>query len=601
MQFSGWFISAFVLLALFVIALLIRLRAHISIIAKQILAAIPVVIIGLSLFLQVNRSITTDTLYADRYLVLGERAMAATSLVDAERFVQINWNEPEKDTYFQEIKAVFAELGGYSEVSWWSSDQDLAPFWDSTTEINEDGSMHSSSLAVYRAYRVLGDRALSAIYDGEPVNLDATYLESMSDDTDVVSLLKENKLPVHDKVFDVEDEGYWLSFYAPLWNDGNLVGFIEASEPSLSIEARVNRLNDFTLMMTALLMFAPIVLVIFVLVFTLRALRRLKAGAEAVAAGDYTVHLKAKSRDEAGDIAKAFNTMAASVKASVESITETSKGYSRFVPAELITALGKPSIREVAPGAHVDLDASNLFVSTPSFEDYSNEDFFKILNRFYETITPPIVDSGGIIGHFSATTLSAIYEGGIASALDSAIATYAALDDLNSELAEQGRAPIVCHAMLSHSNTLLGVAGTNQRLGIITISPLGNQTEKIAKLGRICGCRLLVAQSAFHALGVDVMHYRYRWVGYVQVEGARMRLYDFFFCEKPSLRRAKEQSKDIFERGVGLYYERRYQEASTLFVQVVKAVPEDNVAKEYLYRCHALQKAGQAPTELMVV
>jgi HAMP domain-containing protein len=601
MHFSRWIIAMFVLLVLLAIALLIRLRAHISIITKQILAAVPAVIIGLALFLSANRCTTTETIYADRYLALGERATWVASLIDAERFAKIDWDKPESDPYYQEIKAAFDGLSGYSEVSWWQPSEEPIPFWDPATGVNADGSLHHSGLVAYRAYHVTEGIAYTALYDGVPVSLGATYLESTLSDMDIVSLLNENELPVHARVFDAEDEGYWLSFYAPLWHEESLVGFVEVSEPGLNIEVRVSRLNTLALMIAAVLMFVALSLVIFVLAFTLRRLGRLKSSAEAVAAGDYSVHVKANSRDEAGDIAKAFNIMAASVKESIEDITETSKGYSRFVPAELITALGKPSIREVAPGAHIDINASNLFVSTPSFVDHSNEDFFKMLNYYYETVIPPIVDSGGIIGHFSATSLSAIYEGGIASALDSAIATYAALDGFNLLLAEQGRSPIVCHALLGHSNILLGVAGTNQRLDIITVSPLGNRTEKIAQLGRICGCRLLVAQSAFEALGTNVTHYPYRWAGYVQVEDRWLRLYDFYFCEVPTLRRAKEQSKDTFERGVGLYYERRYQEASALFVQAVKIAPEDSLAKEYLYRCHTFEKAGQEPTELMVM
>jgi HAMP domain-containing protein len=601
MQLGRWAVSFIILLALLAAALFIRLRTHVSIIAKQILAAVPVVIVGLLLFMYFSRSLMTDTLYADRYLVLGEQATTATSLIDADRFARIDWDNPEDDAYYQEIKNILEGLSGYSEVSWWQSPTEIVPYWDSTIEIGENGSMHNSSLVDYRAYYVSGSTAYTAVYDGAPANLEASYRESMLSDMDVLSLLNENKLPVHASVFDARDEEYWLSFYAPLWSRGNLVGYIEASEPSLNIEARVDTLNNLALGVIALLMFVPLVLIVFVLVFTLRRLGRLKAGAEAVAAGDYSVYVKVDSRDEAGDIAKAFNTMAASVKESVEDITKTSEGYSRFVPAELIAALGKPSIREVTPGAHVDVEASNLFISTPSFAEYSDEDLFRMLNYYYETVIPPIVDSGGIISHFSSANLSVIYEGGIVSALDSAIATYATLDGLNRLLVEQGNPPIVCHALLSHSKTLLGVAGTNRRLDIITVSPLGNRTEKIAELGRVCGCRLLVAQSAFEALGTAVTHYPYRWAGYIRSDRGQPRVYDFYFCEAPALRRGKEQSKDIFEYGVGLYYEGRYQEASTYFVQVVKVAPDDGLAREYLHRCHALEKAGQMPTELVAL
>ncbi|MDR0350962.1 MAG: HAMP domain-containing protein, partial [Coriobacteriales bacterium] len=561
--------SLALLSVLCVIVLRIRLRAHISIVIKQILAAVAVIVVGLSLLLAFNRILVTDTLRSDRYLALGERAAAVGALIDSERFMRIDWDKPIQDDYYQEVKGLFDGLSGYIEINWWQSPDEMPPFWDVATIVIDNGQMSNVSLVEYRLFRVLEGKAYTAVYEGAPVNLDASYLENIAGNQNLVSLLTEYGLPVRTKVFDANDEGYWLSVYAPLYDDGQLIGFIEVSESALGLEARVGILNSIIIAMATFIMFFAVLLVVLMLFITLRRLRQLKVGAEAVASGDYEVHIAVRTQDEAGDIAQAFNTMAASVKDSIEDITKTSEGYSRFVPHELITALGRDSIREVEAGAHIDLEASNLLISTSSFAEYGDEDLFHMLNEYYETIMPPIVDSGGIVDHFSASNLSVIYKSGTADALDSVIATYAALDGLNRALAKRKIPGIVCHALLGHTDTLLGVAGTNQRLDIITVSPLGNRAEKMAELGRICGCRLLVAQTAFEALGASAAHYPYRWAGYLRVGSRQLRLYDFYFCEQPELRRAKEQCRDLFERGVSLYYEGHYQQASSTFVRVV--------------------------------
>jgi HAMP domain-containing protein/class 3 adenylate cyclase len=593
----GGVLAALVLLAL--LAAHIRLRRHTGLAIKQILAAIPIFALGLLLLFGFTRTLVSDLLYTHRYLTLSEKGADAIARIDGGQFARIDWDAPLEDPYFLELQEMVDGLSVYSQMSWWQSDGAGPAWWDNETIRDGENQMSRKTYTSHWMLRVEGDEVYTALCENYPVNLELAYINKMQRNASIDELIKEKYLPVRMLVYDSGGEGYWLAVLLPVLDGTKLVGILEVSEPALGLEAETRVINTVTLITAGLIMLVALLAIIFVLHFTLRDLRRLKAGAQAVSAADYSKRVGVRSHDEVGDIGTAFDAMAESVAEAIDSITTVSQGYSRFVPERLIEALGKSSIRELERGAHTDLETTNMFLSTDSFDEYQKEDFFKMLNLFYGAMLQSISNGGGIIDRFSGNGFSALFYGDVEDALDTVITMYGELDRVNDQLLAQGIRPIECHVMLNRSSTLLGVAGTDTRLDIISVSSLGYKTEKVAALGRLCGCRLLLAQSAFDALGEVATGHPHRWLGYIRVEGRRYRLYDFYFCEAPALRRLKAETKESFERGVRLYCEGNYREASSTFVRVVKASPADTLAREYLLRCHNLELKKLAPTELM--
>jgi HAMP domain-containing protein len=584
---------------LFLLATHIWLRRYTGIAIKQILAAAPIFALGLFLLLGFSRGLISDLMYADRYLTLSERGSAAVANIDGSKFARIDWSAPTKDPYFIELQKQVDERSAYSEMSWWEGEGTDLAWWDD--EVLQTGE-NRLSLRYYTSHwilRVEGERVYTALCSASPVNLEIAYINKRQRNAAFDELIAQEALPVRTMVYDSGGEGYWIAVFLPILDGTKLVGILEVSEPALGIETRIRTINTMTLIIAGAIMLAALLAVVFVLHFTLRALRRLKAGAQAVSAGDYSVRVDVRSHDEPGDIGAAFNTMAESVEEAIADITAMSESYSRFVPARLIDALGKPSIKEIRQGTNTELEATHMFLSTDSFDGYHKEDFFRMLNLFYGVVIGPVSSAGGIIDHFSGNGFSALYHGGVEAVLDAIIAMYHDLDCANTRLVAGGGRPIECHVMLNRSETLLGVAGTGTRLNIISVSTLGYKTERIAALGRLCGSRLILAQSAFAALGEAAQGHPHRWIGYIRVAQRRYRLYDFYFCEPPVLRRLKAETKEAFEKGVHLYHEGKYRDASSTFVRVVKASPDDVLAREYLLRCHNLSMKGQEPTELM--
>jgi HAMP domain-containing protein len=584
---------------LFLLAAHIWLRRYTGIAIKQILAAVPIFGLGLFLLLGFSRDLISDLTYADRYLALSEKGAAAVAEIDGRSFAHINWNAPTNDPYFMELQKQVDERSAYSEMSWWDSGGTDLAWWDDEILQTGENRLTRRYYTSHWILRVEGDGVYTALCSASPANLEIAYINKRQRNAAFNELIAEEALPVRTMVYDSGGEGYWIAVFLPILDGTKLVGILEVSEPALGLDTRIRTINTMTLIIAGAIMLAALLAIIFVLHFTLRALRRLKAGAQAVSAGDYSVRVDMRSHDEPGDIGAAFNIMAKSVEEAIADITATSEGYSRFVPARLIEALGKSSIKELEQGANTELEATHMFLSTDSFDGYRKENFFKMLNLFYGVVIGQVSSAEGIIEHFSGNGFSALYRGGVEPVLNAIIAMYRDLERVNAQLVAGGARPIECHVMLNRSETLLGVAGTDRRLSIISVSTLGYKTERIAALGRLCASRLILAQSAFSALGEAAQEHPHRWIGYIRVGKARYRLYDFYFCEPPELRRLKGETKEAFEKGVHLYYEGNYRDASSTFVRVVKASPNDALAREYLLRCHNLGMKEQEPTELM--
>ena len=127
---------------------------------------------------------------------------------------------------------------------------------------------------------------------------------------------------VASRIYEGEDKALYLSAYAPLIVDGSVRAVVGA-------EASAAFLSNVRAMRTKFAWSGAIVLVLAGLLGALvagtitRPVRILRAAADRVARGDYTVMAKVDAGHELGDLATAFNRMAQSINANHERILES--------------------------------------------------------------------------------------------------------------------------------------------------------------------------------------------------------------------------------------------------------------------------------------
>lgn len=81
--------------------------------------------------------------------------------------------------------------------------------------------------------------------------------------------------------------------------------------------------------------------------------------------------------------------------------------------------------------------------------------------------------------------------------------------------------------------------------------------------------------------------YQVRYIGFVMgTDGKSMlRLYEVLDACVEKIRKDKLVHDDIFQQGIGLFYEHEYLKARGQFVEYLKLCPEDGLASWYLYAC----------------
>lgn len=86
--------------------------------------------------------------------------------------------------------------------------------------------------------------------------------------------------------------------------------------------------------------------------------------------------------------------------------------------------------------------------------------------------------------------------------------------------------------------------------------------------------------------------YQYRKVDIVAIKGRQKQMYiiEIFDGSSPRVLELKKSTKKSFERGVGLYRQKRYDEALEVFTQVLPQDPLDAASSIYINRC--LEKQG---------
>jgi serine phosphatase RsbU (regulator of sigma subunit) len=113
----------------------------------------------------------------------------------------------------------------------------------------------------------------------------------------------------------VDEQGEWLSYLAPVVDEtGKVIYVLELYRPAeemrragQQVSRKVNEVAGITVTATLML------LLVYSYIFT-RPLRRLKRHTEIISSGNFEHSIDIRSRDELGDLARAFNTMVGDLK-----------------------------------------------------------------------------------------------------------------------------------------------------------------------------------------------------------------------------------------------------------------------------------------------
>jgi two-component system sensor histidine kinase ChiS len=303
-----------------------------------------------------------------------------------------------------------------------------------------------------------------------------------------------------------------------------------------------------------------------------------------------TVYRLKKALDEKNiELQEANDYLEERVKERTAQLVELNTAYERFLPREFLSLLKKESILEVKLGDQIAQQMTVMFSDirgwTTISENMSAQQSFNFINSFLSRISPVITAHRGFIDNYQGDGLMALFPGKADDGVRAAIAMHAAVSEYNEERKKKGYQPIGIGVGLHIGDLMLGVIGNEGRMQGTVVADAVNLASRLEGLTRVYGSSISISEPTLAQLK-DPDRYKHRFVDKVQVKGKKdpVSVHEIFDGDPAAVIELKDQTKDDFEQGLCLYYDRKFSEASVMFNQVLGKHPEDRAARIYLKR-----------------
>ncbi|MGD8725940.1 MAG: response regulator [Desulfobacterales bacterium] len=303
-----------------------------------------------------------------------------------------------------------------------------------------------------------------------------------------------------------------------------------------------------------------------------------------------TVYRLKKALDQKNEeLQEANDRLEERVKERTAQLVQLNTAYERFVPREFLSLLKKESILEVELGDQIAQQMTVLFSDirgwTTISEDMSAQESFNFINAFLDRVSPVIKAHQGFIDNFQGDGMMALFPQSADDAVRAAIAMHAAVAEYNQDRQQKGFQPIGIGVGLHIGDLMLGIIGHAERMQGTVVADAVNLASRLEGLTRVYGSSISISEPTLKQLK-DPDQYKHRFVDKVQVKGKKdpVSVHEVYDGDPPAVIDLKEQTKDEFEQGLGLYYDRKFSEASVKFNQVLEKHPADRAARIYLKR-----------------
>jgi class 3 adenylate cyclase/ABC-type uncharacterized transport system substrate-binding protein len=269
-------------------------------------------------------------------------------------------------------------------------------------------------------------------------------------------------------------------------------------------------------------------------------------------------------------------------------LVKTNIAYDRFVPHAFLDNLEKKSIIDVQLGDQVQKEMTILFSDIRSFTSLSEKmtpkENFNFINSFLKLVSPIIRDNDGFIDKYIGDAVMALFPENAEGAIISAIEMQKRVIDFNINRVEKGYEPIAIGIGLHLGNLMLGTVGEEKRMEGTVISDAVNLASRLEGLTKMFGASIIISGQTLSSLEERSVKYTYRHLGQVNVKGKResVKLFEIIDGNDNTEIELKVRTKQIFEKGLELYYEKDFASAITKFQNALKIYPEDKAAARYL-------------------
>ncbi|MDE6627683.1 MAG: HAMP domain-containing protein [Lachnospiraceae bacterium] len=380
------------------------------------------------------------------------------------------------------------------------------------------------------------------------------------------------------------------SMYAPVLDEmGKVVAFVGVDISGDKISQEEDEYIDQIVDRLRVVMGVCCVICMIIIYFVvLRPIHRLKIHAGQIAEGKFGGEVKVRGHDELAEIAVAFNSMSQNISRHMEEMKRLNDVYYRYVPAKILSLLKKSSIEDICPGNGVNTMLTIFSLQLADFDrsirSKNTTEMITDINRVLNACVPVVVEQKGMVENFQNAGFNVVFDNGCRAALLSAVTI---CQKLNWMVKEKQLDRNQVGIGIAYGEVMLGIVGQESRMAAITVSQYRDTACWLQGVAERYQAHILITQTAAERIPDFFETYHSRTLGFLYntYTGYTDRVYDVYDGDFTEDIESKNETKELFERGVELYCTRDFSGARKQFIEVLKRFRRDRAAKEYLYLC----------------
>jgi class 3 adenylate cyclase len=249
----------------------------------------------------------------------------------------------------------------------------------------------------------------------------------------------------------------------------------------------------------------------------------------------------------------------------------------------------QPTIKELAI---LFCDIRDFTALTEVLNPYEKQMY---LNQYFSLMTSPIVQNGGEVDKIMGDCVMGVFPDG-ARAIQAAIAMRLELQRFNQKCYETGQRIIKNGIGIAKGEVMQGNFGSFEKLDRTVIGEAVNIASRLESKTKMYHLDIIVTEDVIQDVDASFKHYR--WIDLVKVKGSsrRLKLYEIYGHQPEDVRRFKDETRDLFEKALTIYFQKGFRDAGRLFKAMLERVPPhrlhpqqlmDTILRYYLDHCEA--------------
>ncbi len=328
-----------------------------------------------------------------------------------------------------------------------------------------------------------------------------------------------------------------------------------------------------------------------------RPVRQLLIGFENVEAGDLSMELSVKNRDEIGRLTAGFNHMVGEIRAK-EEIKDT---FGRYIDPRIVDKIIDQSDHSAMEGERRDMTIyfSDLSGFTGIGEMLTASALVRLLNAYFTKMSGGIRDEGGIIDKFIGDAIMAYWgppfvaqKDMAPAAINAALRNLTELDAFSADIPEitglRAQPPrLRCRIGLATGPVVIGNIGSDTNKNYTAMGDTVNLAARLESANKNYGTQILVCAQTYHAAQA-LFHFREIDLLAVKGKTEATAIYEPLgpLTDSPPERL---ELADRFSRALAAYRTQSWDEAATLFANCLQIMPDDGPSRTFLTRIDQLR------------